>query len=86
MDNRDEEALSSFSFLAEKARVKDAKSGEWKTQVINNDDGGSDSVMTIRVNSALKKHFEELCKADHSTVSRELKRYMSVAIRIQKLL
>ena len=36
-----------------------------------------DATINFRVNSKLKKKFESVCKANHSSVSRELKLYMS---------
>lgn len=62
---------------ATKARGEEAlaKAGEDLNDVIN-----------FRVNDGLKQEFENLCKANHTTVSRELKRFMSAAIFTQKLI
>ena len=35
-----------------------------------------DSVLNLRVNSALKQEFSRICKLNQSSVSSELKRYM----------
>jgi hypothetical protein len=35
-----------------------------------------DSVLTVRVNSALKQEFSRICKLNQSSASSELKRYM----------
>ncbi|AXH56417.1 MULTISPECIES: hypothetical protein [Pseudomonas syringae group] len=45
-----------------------------------------DSTLNFRVNSALKLEFDKLCKENHSTVARELKRYMTSAIAQSKLI
>lgn len=44
-----------------------------------------DSRINFRVNSALKSEFELLCDKNHTTISREIKRFMTEAIRVQKL-
>ncbi len=44
-----------------------------------------DSVVNFKVNSKLKAEFDRLCKVEHSTVSRELKRYMTSVIKAQKI-
>lgn len=36
-----------------------------------------DATINFRVNSELKSQFEEVCKRNHSTISQELKKYMS---------
>lgn len=35
-----------------------------------------DAVVNFKVNSAVKKEFDRICKQNHSSVSRELKLYM----------
>lgn len=44
-----------------------------------------DARINFRVNSALKSEFELLCDKNHTTISREIKRFMTEAIRVQKL-
>lgn len=36
-----------------------------------------DTTINFRVNGELKKKFEAICKSNHSTISQELKKYMS---------
>lgn len=45
-----------------------------------------DSVVNFKVNSILKREFDSLCKANHTSMSREIKRFMTEAVRIQRLL
>lgn len=45
-----------------------------------------DSTLNFRVNSGLKLEFDKLCKENHSTIARELKRYMTAAISQSKLI
>ena len=40
-----------------------------------------DTTVNFKVNSVLKQEFEELCKARHSNVSRELKLFMLNSVR-----
>lgn len=45
-----------------------------------------DTTMNFRLNSKLKHEFDYLCKINHTTMARELKRFMTEAIRIQRLI
>jgi uncharacterized FlaG/YvyC family protein len=45
-----------------------------------------DDRINFRVNSVLKSEFEKLCDKNHTTISREIKRFMTEAIRVQKLI
>lgn len=49
---------------------------------------GSDlnSNLNIRLNQGLRDEFDKLCKSNHTNMSREIKRYMSLAIAAQKLI
>jgi hypothetical protein len=40
-----------------------------------------DGVVNFRVSSVLKDEFNKICKDEQSTISRELKRYMLLAIK-----
>lgn len=42
--------------------------------------------VNFKANSALRDEFDKLCKANHTNMSREIKRYMTAAIRTQRLL
>lgn len=55
------------------------------TKVLANLADSQDGRINFRINSVIKDEFERLCKAKHSTLSRELKRLMIEAIRRQKL-
>lgn len=45
----------------------------------------SDVLVNVRINQELKDEFEKLCKANHTNMSREIKRFISLAISTQKL-
>lgn len=45
-----------------------------------------DSTLNFRVNKGLKAEFDKLCRSNHSSTARELKRFMTEAIRTQTLL
>lgn len=44
-----------------------------------------DARVNFRVNSVLKAEFESVCKRNHTTISREIKRFMTESVRTQKL-
>lgn len=41
--------------------------------------------VNFRVNSGLRNEFEKVCKANHSNMSRELKRYMTAVVQTQRI-
>ena len=45
-----------------------------------------DVTFNLRINKQLKDEFERLCKANHTNMSREVKRYMSLAVSANKLI
>lgn len=45
-----------------------------------------DVTFNLRINKQLKDEFERLCKANHTNMSREVKRYMSLAVSADKLI
>lgn len=45
-----------------------------------------DTTANFRVNSELKARFEKICKANHSTASQELKKYMTRVVAAGRLL
>lgn len=45
-----------------------------------------DSTINFRINSVLKSEFEKVCKRNHSSISRELKRFMTEVVRTQSIL
>lgn len=45
-----------------------------------------DANINFRVNSALKDEFDHLCKLNHTSMARELKRFMTEAVRLQRLI
>lgn len=71
---------------AHKLQIDDKESTS-KTLKINEiiESTDLDSVVNFKVNSKLKAEFDRLCKIDHSSVSRELKRYMTAVVRAQKV-
>ncbi|MFG9382484.1 hypothetical protein ACEP1N_32940 [Pseudomonas aeruginosa] len=44
-----------------------------------------DDRVNFRVNSVLKAEFEAVCKQNHTTVSREIKRFMTEVVRAQRV-
>ena len=44
-----------------------------------------DGRINFRLNSVLKEEFTKVCKKNHSTLSREIKRFMSESVQFQKL-
>ncbi|KPX43056.1 hypothetical protein [Pseudomonas ficuserectae] len=70
---------------SEKLKAKDSSNGIYKVREAQVDTA-LDATINFRIGSTLKSHFDELCRHEHTTVSRELKRYMTEAIRTQKLL
>lgn len=46
----------------------------------------SDVLVNVRINQELKDEFEKLCKANHTNMSREIKRFISLAVSAQKLI
>lgn len=45
-----------------------------------------DDRINFRVNSGLKREFEKVCSANHTTVSREIKRFMTAVVRAQEII
>lgn len=45
-----------------------------------------DATINFRVNSKLKHEFDHLCRINHSTMAREIKKFMTEAIAQQRLL
>lgn len=45
-----------------------------------------DVTLNLRVSKELRKDFEKLCKSNHSNMSREIKRFMGLAVSAQKLI
>lgn len=45
-----------------------------------------DTTLNFRVNSGLKAEFDKLCRENHTTVAREIKRFMTAAISSSRLL
>lgn len=78
------EMLSKIESFAKEAREKqDIEKGYEASKRIGEE---LDSRVNFRVNSGLKEEFEKVCKQNHTTLSRELKRYMSEIVRIQRIL
>lgn len=44
-----------------------------------------DDRINFRVNAALKEQFEKVCVANHTTISREIKRFMTEVVRLQRV-
>lgn len=43
-----------------------------------------DDRVNFRINSALKNEFEKVCKQNHTTISREIKRFMTEVVKAQR--
>lgn len=44
-----------------------------------------DDRVNFRVNGVLKDQFEKVCVANHTTISREIKRFMTEVVRLQRV-
>ncbi|WP_443690742.1 hypothetical protein [Pseudomonas sp.] len=84
MSDQDIEKLGSFRSHAEAVQAKqDVLKGNLALRNVSDD---LDSTLNFRVNSGLKAEFDKLCRENHSTIARELKRFMTAAIRSGKVL
>jgi len=45
----------------------------------------ADDKLNLRVNSGLKAEFGKVCKQNHTSISRELKRFMTEVVRTQRI-
>lgn len=45
----------------------------------------ADDKVNLRVNSGLKAEFGKVCKQQHTSISRELKRFMTEVVKTQRL-
>ncbi|KPX24330.1 hypothetical protein ALO71_200025 [Pseudomonas amygdali pv. dendropanacis] len=85
MSDKQDDRVSSFRHRSEKLKNSHRDLGIYKVQEAENS-GVLDATLTFRINSILKQHFEKLCKSEHTTVSREIKRFITEAVRTQRLL
>jgi len=85
MSNTNKPAIDAFRERS--AKIKDRARGTGVYKVVEAEQSGDlDTTLTLRINSILKAHFESLCKSEHTTVSREVKRFITEAVRTQSLL
>lgn len=47
--------------------------------------GELDDRVNFRINSVLKNEFEKVCKQNHTTISREIKRFMTEVVKAQRM-
>jgi hypothetical protein len=73
-------------FRSKSDQVKKATSHRYAGYGMDQIGDELDDRVTFRVNSKLKEMFEKVCSNGHSTISRELKRYMTEAVRQNDLL
>ncbi len=59
----------------------DQRAKDQKLEKIKSNSHDLDAVLTLRVNSALKKEFSKICKENQSSTSSELKRYMLKVVK-----
>ncbi|KWS96896.1 MULTISPECIES: hypothetical protein [Pseudomonas] len=85
MSEDDNSPIIPFRDKANRIKDKDRSTGPYKVREAQNS-GDLDTTLTLRINSRLKSHFEELCKSEHTTLSREVKRYITEAVRTQTLI
>ncbi len=85
MSNTQKPSIVSLRERSNKAKDRSRVSGTYKVHEAEKS-GDLDATITLRINSTLKAHFEELCKSEHTTVSREVKRFITEAVRTQSLL
>lgn len=84
MAKQDSPELDRFQKRAETFKEKEALAdGRFALHHVGDE---LDSTINFRINSSLKSEFEKVCKRNHSSVSRELKRFMTEAVRTQSIL
>jgi hypothetical protein len=69
-----EELLSLMGDISEKKKVSSPKRPFVENVPFN-----------MRVNETLKNDFDDLCRDNHTNMSREIKRFMRLAVEAQKL-
>ena len=69
-----EELLSLMGDVSEKKKVSSTKRPFVENVPFN-----------MRVNETLKNDFDDLCRDNHTNMSREIKRFMRLAVEAQKL-
>lgn len=84
MATQDSPELDRFQRRAQAFKEKEALAdGRYALHHVGDD---LDSTVNFRINSALKAEFEKVCKQNHSSISRELKRFMTEVVRTQSIL
>jgi hypothetical protein len=84
MTTNDEDKLGVFRTRADAVRNRqDDLKGNLALRNVGDD---LDATLNFRLNSGLKFEFDKLCRENHTTVARELKRFMTAAIRSARLL
>lgn len=80
----DSPELNRFQKRAETMQEKQRlSSGVFALSAVGDD---LDSTVNFRVNSGLKREFEKVCSQNHSSISREIKRFMTEVVRTQSTL
>ena len=72
----DPELKSKFDYMTSVALVNAKRTSQENLDKIEKNADDLDSVLNLRVNSALKQEFSRICKLNQSSASSELKRYM----------
>lgn len=73
--------MSSDDFLAQIRSCVDGAASTKKLEPTKE----ANVTFNMRINEGLRNDFDELCKENHTNMSREIKRYMRLAIANQEL-
>ena len=74
--------MASQNFLSEIQSLIDSSSTKKKDVESNRE---ANVPFNMRVNETLKNDFDKLCRENHTNMSREIKRYMRLAVANQEL-
>ena len=82
--------MGSSDFLSDIQSLVDGASKAKKQNVVSpkktrNSTKEANVTFNMRVNESLRNDFDELCQENHTNMSREIKRYMRLAIANQEL-
>ncbi|HBO3435318.1 TPA: hypothetical protein NEQ81_006489 [Pseudomonas aeruginosa] len=82
----DDDSPELFQFKQHAASSKAGRSEVAGNVAISKVGFDLDTTFNFRLNSGLKAEFERLCKLNHTNSAREIKRFMTEAIRAQRLI
>lgn len=81
-DDKAESFIARIEGFAEQAKMRVAvEQGQYALSQVGAE---LDDRVNFRINSVLKAEFEKVCKQNHTTISREIKRFMTEVVRSQR--